>query len=470
MSIDAPAQDLSTQPLPWKSKISYGVGDFGSNYSWTFVASFAMFYVTNVVGLSAAVIGTLMLVARFLDGITDILIGGMIDRTKSKMGKARPWLFWSTFPLAASQIMLFNVPAGMSQTLQYAWFFVAYLLLGAFFYTASNISYNTLVSLVTRHQGSRVQMGTIRFIFAVIAVLILTSTTTKLVDALGGGQGGWLWISVIYALIFIVFTMITVFGVKELDHRDEETDAAAKVKDSSEVGLWTRLRLLIKNKYFLMMLAAFLVVYLSQGATQGGGVYFASYVLGDPALLGVLSMAMMVPMLIGLPFVPAIAKRYSMRGANIVGAAITLVGTVIALAYSGSLPLLVIGLSFSGLGMAPLMGTMYALLAEVAEYDEITTGVRMEGTVYSAAAVGIKVGTGLGTAILGWTLALGGYDGLAATQSASAVTAITVLYLGFPVVIAVLRLVLMWFLNVEHVNKALRAPATSEAADSVTVN
>ena len=120
--------------MPMLQKIGYGMGDAGCNFCWTFVASFIMIYCTNILGVSAAAIGTIMMMSKILDGITDLFMGRIIDITHSKMGKARFWLFVSTFPLSVSTFVLFNVPAGFTENTKYIYIFIVYTLMGAFLY------------------------------------------------------------------------------------------------------------------------------------------------------------------------------------------------------------------------------------------------------------------------------------------------------------------------------------------------
>jgi len=368
--------------MKFRNKIAYGLGDFGSNYCWTFISSFALIYFTNTVGVSAAAVGTLMLVARILDGFTDVMMGGLIDRTKSRMGKARPWLFWSTFPLAIAMIMLFNVPAGFSGTGKIIYILIIYTLLGAFFYTASNISYNALVSLATDNPKERVSMGSIRFICAVLAGLTLMSTTMGLVDAFGTGQRGWAAVSILYALVFTGFTLITVFGVKEMKKKDGADIPVAEKKNTSNGLTFGRsMVLLVKNKYFLIMLGIYLANYIGSGL-GGVGVYFATYVLGNSALLGTLSMAGIVPMIFILPLTPKLTGKMGMQKACFIGSLIGIGGSVIVVLSNGFLPVLMIGLVIRSAGSAPLIGTMYALVAEIAEYAFLKFKTRMDGTIH----------------------------------------------------------------------------------------
>ena len=224
-------------------KVAYGAGDFGSNFMYTFVSSFVLIYLTDTVGLEAGIIGTLMLVSKLLDGVTDVFFGRMIDRTKSKMGKARPWLFWSTFPLAICEILLFITPE-MGKVAQYGYFFVVYTMLNAFCYTANNIAYASLVAYMTKNSNERVQAGTYRFMFAMLAGIVIAAITSGLVEGFGGGAAGWRMTAIIYTLIMVAFNMLAVFSVKEI-----ETNENTAVSNSDGVSFMQSIRLLISNKY-----------------------------------------------------------------------------------------------------------------------------------------------------------------------------------------------------------------------------
>ena len=121
------------------------------------IGSFLMLYLTNIVGMNSGIVGTLMLVARLFDGVSDVLFGTLVDRTHSKMGKARPWMFGAQFGVSILLIMLFSIPV-LSASAQYAYFFVVYVALNGIFYTANNIAYASLTSLITRNPNERVQI------------------------------------------------------------------------------------------------------------------------------------------------------------------------------------------------------------------------------------------------------------------------------------------------------------------------
>ena len=128
--------------LKWYNKIGYGSGDIAGNVVYAFLSSFVMLYLTNSIGLNAGIVGSLIAVSKLFDGVTDVFFGAMIDKTHSKMGKARPWMFYGYFGCALTLIGIFAIPVNLGETAQYAWFFITYTLLNAVFYTANNIASN----------------------------------------------------------------------------------------------------------------------------------------------------------------------------------------------------------------------------------------------------------------------------------------------------------------------------------------
>lgn len=454
-TLDNPVEEQRGLILPLWRKIGYGVGDAGMNFSWTFISTFAMFYMTNIVGVGAAAIGTVMLLARVVDGITDVAFGGLLDRTRTKWGQARPWLFWSTFPLAIGTFMIFNVPGGLSASGKIAYFFIVYVLVGAFFYTAANIAYNALVALCTDDARTRVSMGSIRFVCTVIAVLFLTSATVSIVAAFGGGQRGWTLVSLLYAAVLAILLLISFFSVKEMGG-GENASAEGTAPEADRPGFVESLKIVLTNKHFLLVLGIILTCYIGVGASNGAGLYYATYVLGDANVFGTLMIAATVPSAIALPFMAGIMAKYGMRMVNIAGCVLIVIGDMIAWVGQQSLPVLLIGLIIAGLGSAPFLGSFMAYVAAVGDNIELTTGSAIAGVTFSVSSVGIKVGQGLGGAIVGWALGATGFDGTAANQPDAAVSMMAILYILVPIAFALLRLIAFIPFTVEEENEAAR--------------
>lgn len=136
--------------LKWYNKVGYGSGDIAGNVVYAFLSAFVMIYLTNTVGLNPGIVGTLIAVSKLFDGITDVFFGSMIDKTKSRMGKARPWMLYGYIGCAVTLAAIFAIPTDLGEFAQYAWFFIAYTLLNAVFYTANNIAYSALTALITK--------------------------------------------------------------------------------------------------------------------------------------------------------------------------------------------------------------------------------------------------------------------------------------------------------------------------------
>ena len=214
--------------LKWYNKVGYGIGDVAANCSYGLVTSFVLIYLTNTVGLNAGIVGTLIMASKLLDGISDIIFGMIIDRTKTKMGKARPWMFGAQFGVSITMIMLFAIP-DMGANMQYVYFFIVYTLMNVIFYTASNIAYSSLTSLTTKNSNERVQLGSIRFIFSLLTNLVVATATVGLVEAFGGGAKGWKTVAIIFSVAALIINTISVFSIKELP--EEELLGEKKIQE-----------------------------------------------------------------------------------------------------------------------------------------------------------------------------------------------------------------------------------------------
>ena len=152
--------------LKWYNKVGYGSGDLAGNMVYAFLSSFVMLYLTNTVGLNPGIVGTLIMVSKLFDGISDMFFGTMIDKTKSKLGKARPWMLYAYIGCAVTLVANFAIPASIGTTAQYAWFFLSYTLLNAVLFTANHIAYASIVKLCIKNSKVRVVTVSFHFLFA----------------------------------------------------------------------------------------------------------------------------------------------------------------------------------------------------------------------------------------------------------------------------------------------------------------
>lgn len=443
--------------LKWYNKVGYGSGDIAGNVVFAFLSSFIMIYLTNTVGLNAGVIGSLIAFSKILDGVSDVFFGSMIDKTHSKMGKARPWMLWAYIGCAITLVAAFAVPTDMGKTSQYIWFFITYTLLNAGFYTANNIAYSTLTALVTKNAKERVQMGSIRFMFAFGTSFLIQTITIGAVAKLGGGAAGWRTIAIIYAVIGIISNTVAVLSVKELP--PEELAPQDEKKKEEKYSLIEAGKMLLHNKYYIVILIID-VLRQTYSSIINMGIYFMTYVLGKAELLGTFSGAINLALIVGLAFLPSlVAKFKGYYKLNFSGYLVAAAGRgiVIVAGYMGNVPLMLAGTAIGAIGMAPWQGNLNALVAECSEHTFLQYGKRIDGTMFSCTSMGLKIGSGLGTAIVGWLLDFGGFNGKLAVQSQSCINMLHFMYLWLPMLINILVALLLTQLNVEKANEKLRA-------------
>lgn len=444
--------------LKWYQKVAYGAGDLASNTSYGLVSSFVLLYLSDTMGLNTGVIGTLMLLSKFLDGFSDIIFGNLIDRTKSKLGKARPWMLYAQIGVSLCLILLFSIPGGLGTTAQYAYFFAFYTALNAVFYTANGIAYSALSALITRNKNERVQLGSVRFMFAVVTNIVMGFSVTKGVAAFGGGAAGWRMVAMICGLIGLVVNTISCLCVKELPEEEKAVPAEAAEPQDDKVGFAESLKLLVSNKYYLLIVAIYIVYYFMSNLTTGSAIYFMENVLGNGSLLGMFSMMKMFPVIIALTFTPILVKKTgSMQKVNFWGYVISDV-LGIFLIYSAlqkNVSMMLLFMFLKGTFAGSMTGTLNALIAEISGYTYRTKGVRIDGMMFSCSSLGVKVGGGIGTAAVGWLLDAGGYVGTAAVQTSGAIGMIFNMYITLPVILGVVITVLLGFMKVEKENRRI---------------
>lgn len=436
--------------LKWYNKIGYGSGDIAGNVVYAFLTAFVMVYLTDTIGLASGVVGTLIAVSKLFDGFTDIFFGSMIDKTHSKMGKARPWMIYGYIGCAITLVGVFAVPTSLGKTAQYAWFFIAYTLLNGVFYTANNIAYSALTSLVTKNSKERVQMGSYRFIFAFATSLLIQSVTVGFVEVLGGGAGAWRTVAIVYAIIGLIVNTISGFSVKELS--EEELNEGKTDDDEEKYSLIEAFGLLVKNKFYMMICGTYILQQL-YSAMIGVGIYYMTWVLHNTNLYSVFSWAVNIPLIISLIFTPTLVGKWKgMYKLNLRGYMLAVVGRglVVVAGWMGSVPLMLLFTAIAALGQGPWQGDMNAVIASCSEYTYLTQGKRVDGTMFSCTSFGVKVGGGIGTAITGWLLQAAGYVGTATTQPQSAINMISAMYLVIPFVIEILITVVLSRMKVEE--------------------
>lgn len=441
--------------LKWYHKIGYGSGDVAGNCVYALLTAFMMIYLTDTVGLSMGIVSTLIAVSKIFDGVSDFFFGRMIDKTHTKMGKARPWMLWPYIGCSIALVACFAIPMSWDKTAQYIFFFVSYTLLNAVFFTANNIAYASLTALITKNTSERVQLGSFRFIFAFGTKIIIEAVTIHAVTWLGGGASGWRAIAFIYAVLGLIVNTISVFSVKELPEADEGMEKERA--EEHKLTFFTSFKLLLQNKYYIIICITYIMTQI-YASVIGIGTYYSKYILGNEGMFSQLSLSINITMVLALVALPMlIQKMGGMYKLNIAGYVVATIGRlgVIVAGYMGSFPLMLAFTALSTLGIAPLQGDMNALIASCSEYTTLKTGHHLDGMMYSCSSLGIKIGGAFGTAICGWLLDSAGYIENAAVQTHATVNMLNFLYLWAPAILCGVIMLLISRLRVEKANEKL---------------
>jgi GPH family glycoside/pentoside/hexuronide:cation symporter len=427
--------------LGFGEKFAYGMGDCAANVYVAMASTFLTGYYTDTVGLAALAVGTMMLVARVFDGVTDLLMGAIVDKTKSKYGKARPWVLWTAPFMAIGLVLLFGVPSSMYGTSAgLVWAYISYILLNCIVYTANNLPYNALLSRMTLDVQDRATTASMRFIMTTITTIVINAITAPLLGVLGS----WTGIAVIYGLVELVMLIWCFLGCKE--HIGEDASGTVQIEN---VPFKVALPALLKNKYFYLQALLFLFLYIGVVSVGSTTYYFCNSVLGNLTVISIIGTIPNIPAVIANFINPALVGKFGKRKMMIAGSVLMIIGFVIVGLAGTNIPMVLFGLIVKGFGMGPIMSGVFAMTADVVDYGEWKTGVRSEGLVNSCTSFGMKVGIGLGSAVCTWVLAVGGYDGLAEVQSAAAVSAIRFGFSYLGAIFAAICLVLILLMNID---------------------
>ena len=431
----------ASEKITVKERLAYGCGDFSSNIMYSAMAAFLMFYYTDYIGVSAAVVGSIMLFSRIFDGISDLIMGVIIDRTNTPFGKARIWILRLVIPYAIGTVMLFYVPAGWSEMAKYVYIFFSYNIAFTVLFTGINLPYATLTALMTQDQYERSVLSIFRMILATCGTLFIKTCTLPVVKFFGDNARAWTYTFVVFGALEIITFMITFLFTRERVNTSEDKRMAVPIS----LGF----KALVKNKYWFMATLNLVLIFIAQGVNGSSEVYYAKEVLGNGNLVGTFSVALQVTQIVCMLFIAGFVKKFGKRNVLMAGAAIMIVGYGIMGIGAESLPVLILGCMLRGVGNAGISACMFAMVTDTIEYGEWKTGIRTEGLINSAASFGQKIGNGLSNVVMGAILAAGGYVGTAATQTASAISAIKVSYIYVPIILTAAQLVVLAFYHLD---------------------
>jgi GPH family glycoside/pentoside/hexuronide:cation symporter len=447
-----------TQPKDKTSlltKIAYGSGAGGGNVVSTILASFLLAYYTDTALIGAAAVSTMFFVLRIFDGVTDLIMGGVIDKTNTKWGKARPWLFVSAPLMGLGLVLVMNVPTDWDEGMKLVYAYITYAFLNVIAFTIFGIAHAALLARISLDSNERTNITVVSSFLNFLAGTIVGSIAIPLVMGLGWGTT-----AIILGIASAALVLVTAFFVPETVGVD-----AAGAMHLDNTPLRVSIPVVLKNKYFFLIMAVTAMVLIMNANAIASMIFYCNNVMGDPGFMTLLMSVGQLPGLVMLFIMPWFARRFSKQKFMLAGMALVIAGFFVCGIAGTDGTLVLIGVILRGLGTGPLFACVYAFLADVTDYGEWKSGVRTEGLIASASSFGAKVGIGIGSGVTGWVLAAGAYDGaLGPDQPQSAIDAIKFSFSWLGLIITVVMAVITLFLNVEKFLPEIRAALDDKAA------
>ena len=389
--------------VPLISKIAYGMGDVGCNFSWMFVGNFLMIFYTDVLGIGMGAVAGLMLFSRFWDAINDPVIGSLSDKTHTRWGRYRPWLLIAAPLTSVVLILTFWAHPDWPSEGKIIYMAVTYciLVLG---YTCVNIPYGTLCGAMTQNIEERAKINTFRSVSAMIAIGIINIITVPLIAALGGGNDkqGYLLIAVIYGCVFAACHIFCFAKTKEVVEAPEKRKTSLKAQLSS----------VAKNRPYMIAVAGQFLFGITLYGRNADALYYFTYVEGNQALFSTYSLFIIIPSIIGAACFPVVFRLTNNKGRS---ASIFAFFTGLSMCCmyfftvkESPVPFYLFSclaqFFFSGFNTA-----IYAIVPDCVEYGEWKTGLRNDGFQYAFISLGNKIGMAIGTSVLAGVLGIFGY-------------------------------------------------------------
>ena len=459
MQKDVFASKVISKDVTKKEKwLGYLIGPSGALLLNAVLATYLNVYYTDVLKLTSLWGGTFLvifpIISKVVDAITNVLMGYIIDRTKTKQGKARPWILLSAPLMTISGILLFVVPSG-STTLQAIWVMISYNLFYSFAYTIFNMSHNLMVPLSTRDTTQRGGLSVFNQIATIMMSGILVALIFPMVimPAIGVDKTKWITLMSILSILVLPLTLLEYYFTKE--RVSEETK-----NENNNVSLKKHLSAVFTDKYMIIIYVYFLIYTCGTTIKNISLVYFCNYVLGsynDGYTQTMLSVIGGIPMGIGIFAVWPLAKKFGKRNVTAVGFVIYAIGGLICWLFPYNMTIMLVGQFIKNIGGLPCSYVFMALFADVLDHVEYKNGFRCDGiamSIYNIIAVAM---VGVCTGIFNGLITKAGYiaptviNGVttAVEQSASVKNVFTFGFVGLETITGVVLAILLVFLNVE---------------------
>lgn len=389
--------------LSWKSKLSFGIGAFGKDAVYAIVSTFLMFYLTDVRMVAPAFVGTLFLVARIWDAFNDPFMGMVVDNTRSRWGKFRPWILVGTILNAVVLIFLFlNIDmAGSSYKIYCSIFYI----LWGMTYTVMDIPYWSMVPAMTDDENERSQISAIPRLFASFAWLVVGSFGLFFVAKLGNGNDmqGFSRFAIAISVIFVIASILTVINVKE----------KVVTQNAEKTTVKQMIRVLFENDQVKVILGIALFFNVAYQLSNSFALYYFSYVIGNKALFATYTGVAGVAQMVALAAFPKISEKIGRGKAFLLASFLPVVGFILLLLCGFILPgsIIMVGVCSAvvNIGIGFMLVLITVMLADVVDYGEYKLGTRNESILFSMQTFIVKFAGAFSGFVSGIGLTLIGY-------------------------------------------------------------
>lgn len=408
----------TVRPFGIRDKFGYLFGDFGNDFTFILSTMILMKFYTDVMGVSAAVVGTIMMVARFVDAFTDVTMGRICDRSKgTKAGKFKPWLLRMCGPVAIASFLIYQSSlADMPMTFKIVYLFITYILWGSVFYTSINIPYGSMASAISSEPGDRQSLSTFRTMGGMLAGMVIGIVLPLVAyDKNNNLVGGRVTAVAAVFSVLAIGCYLLCYNLCTERVRPKVTEDEFK---KNSVG--KMLSNAFKNRALISIIVASVVMLLAQLTMQNMGAYIYPDYYKNASVQSASTMVMMVGMLIAAVVAKPLARKFGKAEISIVSNLFAAAICIITFLIKPANVWVFVGLqAVEWLGLGIFQMVAWALITDVIDYSELKNGIREDGAVYALYSFARKLGQALAAGLSGWLLSWIGYNTNAAAQNAT---------------------------------------------------
>lgn len=468
-----------TKFFKWRQRIGFGISDYACNLAYLLTNTYLLFYYTNCAGIDAGAAGFMFVVTKFIDGITDYLVGTWIDRTDTKMGRYRPWMLFGAPVLAIGMVLLFSVPVGWGDTPKLIWAYLSYIIF-SFGYTLVNVPMSPIVTSLSSDSVERTNIVTAKQMFASLGSLTSSIFVLPMVQFFSGGKDavgnalatGYRLTNVILGTIVVILMIICVLNIEEIN-----PPTVAKHKGNSNI--FTDMKNIFKNKYYIIMLCYLFFYFWGYLGMMASIQYYFTYVIGSTKAM---SLAMTIMTVVPIP-VMVLAAYLNAKGMG--KAKLLMLGGVIdvvALAlmfFCKSTTMIIILIAIWAFGSGLRTNILFATFPDIYDYTEYEVGKSLAGTQTAVMGFASKLASALASASISTLLVWGAYDSTAldailtsggtvqniASNYPSTVLTIKIAFIGLSFVTTILTVLVMLPYDLDKKYPVIRAELDKRQKD-----